>query len=103
VLERAAMSFCLRGCTGLLLGGTSYIKGNFGRVFGVSGADEHDRIELRAFDLGRVEYFAEVPPLREPTRSQEVNAKRMRRLASVGTTVGRCGGGVMVGGTVVGE
>jgi hypothetical protein len=33
----------------------------------------------------------ELPPLREPTRSQEVNAKKRRRLAPVGMTgwVGR--------------
>ncbi len=28
-----------------------------------------------------------VPPLREPTRSQEVNAKKKRGLASVGMTI----------------
>src|SRR5262249_44806356 len=31
---------------------------------------------------------ARVPPLREPTRSREVNAKKRRGLASVGMTVG---------------
>src|ERR1700727_402247 len=42
--------------------------------------------EARAFDLFRLESLAGIPPLREPTRSQERTRKKKRRLAPVGMT-----------------
>ena len=41
---------------------------------------------MSLIELREVEKQARVPPLREPTRSQEVNAKKNAGLAAVGMT-----------------